>query len=283
MARTNLKKQLSKISDLATLPVVANNVIQITNNPKSSALEVAKAISQDAALTSRILKMANSAMYGFPQKITTINHAIVILGFANIRNLVLAASIYDMFAPNGQPQLFDRVGFWEHSLACGITSKLLAKRLGIKNIEEAFIWGLLHDLGKIVLDTYFHTDFAGVIKLVEEKNILIRDAEMEVLGYDHAEVGGIVAGNWNLPQTLIKVIRFHHAPPQANESMRLAAIVHMADIFCRAIDLGNGGDRKIPCMHPEAWELLDLDKESIKALFTEMEQEVIKSQAFLPI
>ena len=186
MAHPDLEARLSKIKDLATLPVVANNVIQITRNPKSSALEVAKAIAQDPALVTKVLKMANSALYGFPQKITTISHAIVILGFANIRNIVLTASIFDMFPAKKSGNQFDREGFWEHSLATGIAAKLLAKQAGIKNVEEAFIWGLLHDLGKLVLDTYFNAEFSEVAALVKQKDLLIRDAEQQLLGFDHA-------------------------------------------------------------------------------------------------
>lgn len=280
MTEVKYKIKLERINDLPTLPVVANNIIQITRNPKTSALEVGKAISQDPALTSKVLKSANSAFYGFPRKISTITHAIVILGFANIRNIVLTASIFDVLASKGGDGKFDREGFWQHSLACGITSKLLAKRLGIMNADEAFIWGLLHDLGKIVLDTYFNEDFTRVVCLAREKGILIRDAEQQLLGSDHAEVGAAVADKWNLPPILIKVIRFHHNPPLANESMRMAAIVHLADVLCRAIGVGNGGDSKVPRIDEGAWKLLNPNRQVIKSLFLEMEQRVASADGF---
>lgn len=282
MKQAKLEKRLAKVHDLPTLPVVVNNVIQITQNPKSSALEVGRAISYDQALATKVLRTANSAFYGFPRKITTITHAIVILGFANIRNIVLTASIFDMFPSKGGSKYFDREGFWKHSLACGVTSKLIAKRLGIKNLEEVFICGLLHDLGKLVLDTYFKEDFARVVRLVKEKEILIRDAEQQLLDIDHAAVGGIVADKWNLPPALIKAIRFHHNPPRASESMRIAAIVHLADVLCRAIGMGNGGDTKVPCINEESWELLNLNKQTIKRLFSEMEEEVATADTSLP-
>jgi putative nucleotidyltransferase with HDIG domain len=277
---TLVKIRLERIHDLPTLPVVASNIVQITRNPKTSALEVGKAISQDPALSSKVLRSANSAFYGFPKKISTIHHAIVILGFANIRNIVLTASIFDVLSSKGGDNHFDREGFWEHSLACGVTSKLLARRMGIQNADEAFIWGLLHDLGKIVLDTYFNEDFARVVSLVREKGILIRDAEQQLLGSDHAEVGAAVAEKWNLPSTLIKVIRFHHNPSLANESMRMAAIAHLADALCRAIGLGNGGDSKIPKIDDGAWKLLNPNRQLIKSLFMEMEQEVASADGF---
>ena len=281
MTRIKFEKRFARVDNLPTLSIVSNNIIQITQNPKSSALEVGRAISQDQALVSRILRMANSTFYGFPSKITTIAHAVVILGFANIRNLVLTASVLDMFASKGENGYFDREEFWKHSLACGVTSKLIAKRLGVKNLEEAFLWGLLHDLGKLVLDTHFSEEFAEVVRLVRKKEILIKDAEQEVLGLDHTEVGGIVADKWNLPSALIKAIRFHHDPTRAHESMRVAATVHLADVFCRALDMGNGGDGKIPCINEEPWKLLNFNKLTIKKVFFEMEREIINAKSFL--
>jgi len=281
MEHINLENRLAKIIDLPTLSVVANNIIQITQSPKSSALEVGRYISQDQALVSRILRIANSTFYGFPGKITTIPHAVVILGFTNIRNLVLTASISKMFSSKGGDGDFDREGFWKHSVACGVTSKLIAKRLGLKNLEEVFIWGLLHDVGKLVLDTYFNEEFTRVVCLVKEKEILVRDAEQELLGFDHAAVGANVADRWNLPPALIKVIRFHHNPTQANESMRMVTIVHLADVLCRAIGIGNGGDSKIPCINEESWKLFRLNKRTIKRLFSEMEREIANAKALL--
>ncbi len=281
MAHISLENRLAKIIDLPTLSIVANNIILITQNPKSSALEVGRAISQDQALVSKILRIANSTFYGFPRKISTIPHAVVILGFANIRNLVLTASIFDTFQSKEGDGYFDREGFWKHSLACGVTSKLIAKRLGIKNLEEVFIWGLLHDLGKLILDAYFREDFTRVVFLVKEKEILIRDAEQQLLGFDHAAVGSLVANKWNLPPAVIKVIRFHHNPPLANESMRIVAIVHLADILCRAIGMGNGGDSKVPSINEDSWKLLSLNKQIVKRLFLEMEQEITNAKALL--
>lgn len=282
MKQVKLEKRLPRVNDLPTLPSVATNVIQITQNPKSSALEVGRAISHDQGLATKVLRMANSAFYGFPRKITTITHAIVILGFVNIRNIVLTASIFDMFPSGRENGGFDREGFWEHSLACGVTSKLIAKRLGIKNLEEVFICGLLHDLGKLVLDAYFNEEFTRIVCLAKENEILIKDAEQQLLDLDHTTVGGFVADKWDLAPTLIKTIRFHHDPPRANESMRITAIVHLADVLCRAIGMGNGGDNKIPCVNEESWKLLNFNKQTIKHLFLEMEQEVAIANDFLP-
>lgn len=282
MNQVKLEKKFAHIDDLPSLSIIASNVIRITQNPKSSAVDVGKAISHDQALTTKILRTANSTYFGFPKKITTITHAIVILGFAHIKNIVLTASIMDMFSSKGKIEGFDRQGFWKHSLACAITADLIARKLGIQNLEEIFICGMLHDIGKIILDTYFNDEFTNAVKLANEKGILLRNAEKQVMGLDHTSVGGFVAEKWNLALTLTKAIKFHHNPSFANESMRIVAIVHVADVLCRTIGIGNGGDRKVPCIDKEAWKLLGLNKQALKHLFLEMEQQISSAHDFIP-
>lgn len=276
-----LEKKLARVSELSTLPMVVNNVIQITQNPKSSAMEVGKAISQDQTLTSNVLKMVNSAYYGFPRKITTITHAIVVLGFSNIRNLVLTTSIFKMFGASQKGPRFDIEGFWRHSLACGVAAKVIAGTLGMKNQEEVFLWGLLHDLGKLVLIQYLPEEYQSVMSQVREKDVLIRVAERDVLGFDHAAVGHFVGNQWNLPPALLKAIRYHHLPSQAAESKRIVALVHVADALCRALELGNGGDLNVPPINKGCWELLNLDKARVKTLFARIEDEMISANELL--
>lgn len=283
MILAKLEKKFAKIDVLPSLSIVANNVIRITQNPKSSAVDVGKAISYDQALTTKVLKTVNSAYFGFPQKINTITHAIVILGFAHIKNIVLTASIMDMFPSKGKVKGFDLQGFWKHSLACGITADLIARRLGMQNLEEIFICGMLHDVGKIVLNTYFNDEFTNAVKLANKKGILLRNAEKQVMGLDHASAGGFVAEKWNLGLTLTKAIKFHHKPSFANESKRIVAIVHVADVLCRTMGIGNGGDSKMPCIDEESWKLLGLNKQTLKRLFLEMEQQVSIAHDFIPI
>jgi len=281
MDRKDLKDKLLKIGELATLPVVAYNVMQLTQNPKASAMDVGKAISQDPVLTSKVLKIANSSFYGFPRKISTINNAIVLLGFSNIRNIVLSAGIIDTYKGGKQSENFDRTEFWKHSLACGIASKIIASTVGLKNCEEAFIWGLLHDIGKIVMDTYIHEEFSQVVYHAKAKGMLIVHAEHKYLGFDHTAVGNLVANKWNMPPALLKVIKYHHDPAMDYNSLRISSIVHLADIFCRTLDIGSGGDNEIPPVNEKSWDLMNLNKQTIKGIFSEIEKEYESATAFL--
>jgi putative nucleotidyltransferase with HDIG domain len=267
--------------DLPTLPIVATNILEHTNNPKSSALQISRIIRQDPALASRVLRMANSAFYGFPGKISTISRAVIILGFDALRNIVLASSVFEMFPARKTGTDFDPEGFWMHSIGCAVTSKVIGKKMGMQNLEEVFLCGLLHDIGKLVLHKYYEKGFSGVLHLIKEKEILMRDGEQELLGVDHAEVGGKLAEKWNLPKIIVAAIRFHHNPPLAHGSEAIAAIAHSSDILCRAIRIGNAGDRKIPCINKDAWKLLGLNKKVIRGLFSEIEKEVARAKTLL--
>ncbi len=279
--KIQLNKIRERIRDLPTLPIVAINILQHTNNPKASALQIGGMIRQDPALASRVLKMANSAFYGFPGKISTISRAVTMLGFDDVRNIVLASSVFEMFPARKTDADFDPEGFWMHSIGCAVTSRVIGKKMGMENLEEVFICGLLHDIGKLVLHKYYKKDFSGVLHLIKEQEILMRDGEQELLGLDHAEVGGKLAWKWNLPKIIRVAIRFHHNPPLAHESKTIAAIVHSSDILCRAIRIGNAGDRKIPCINKDAWKLLGLNKQVIRRLFSEIEKEVARAKTLL--
>ena len=282
MENKELKKRLSKIKNLPTLPIVANNVIKLTQNPDSTALEIAEAISQDQALSTRVLKTANSAYYGFPRKITTINYAIVVLGFNNIKNIVLSATIMDGFSKSDENLLFDRREFWKHSLLCGIIAKKISEHMGIKNSEEIFVCGLLHDFGKLILDSFFQDEFILALQMSKEKNIPIMKAENAILGFNHSGVGGLLLKRWSLPPSLVKVVEFHHFPDESLTAFRPASIVHVADYLCHKIGIGNSGDNVLPSLNKKAYKLINLTSNRIKQMSLESIKE-FKSASGIPI
>ncbi len=282
MENEELKKRLSGIKSLPTLPVVASNVIQLTQNPDSTAPEIADAIAQDQALATKVLRTANSAYYGFPQKINTINYAIVVLGLNNIKNIVLSTSIMERFSKTEDDEvLFDRRQFWMHSLLCGIISKKISEYMGIKNFEEMFICGLLHDFGKVVLDTYFTDEFVQALEMARDENIPIKDAEHKVFGFNHSGVGALLLRRWRLPPSMIKAVEFHHKPEENPSSFRIASIVHVADYLCRRIGIGSGGDNVTPRLNKKAWNLLELNATVVKAMTIEIIKEFKSATGFL--
>ena len=273
MHNNRLRAIVGRVEDLPTLPRTVLRITEIINNPKSSARDLAGVINDDQVLTARLLRLVNSSFYGFPQRIATVSFAIVLLGFDAIRNLLLTTSIFDLFNGADRELQVEREKLWDHSLGCAVAAKIIGEHLHFEKVEELFVCGLLHDLGKIVEMAYMPNDYARVRARVKANDELILLAEEEILGCNHADIGHLLAERWNLPAPVPDVILHHHTPVRAGEFMREAAAVHLADIFCRALEIGSGGDHRIPALHPPAWEILELKTNDIEALLHRLETE----------
>ena len=281
MENKELIKRLANVRNMPALPLVASNVIKLTQNPDSTAFEIAEAISQDQVLASKVLRIANSAYYGFPKKITTINYAIVVLGLNNIKNIVLSTAIMNRFPNQSGSDLFDRVEFWKHSLLCGVLSKKISEHMGMKNSEEMFMCGLLHDFGKLILDQFFHDEFIRALELARKSETSLFNSESKVFGFNHTGVGTLVLKKWGFPPALVKAVEFHHTPGEGTGPSRTASIVHVADYLCRRIGIGSSGDTVLPELDKKAFQLTDLSGEKIKAMSTEITREFKIATGFL--
>ena len=273
MTNSKLTRIIGKIEDLPTLPRTFLRITEVINNPRSSASDLAGVVADDQILTARLLRLVNSSFYGFPRRISTVTGAVVLLGFDAIRNLLLTTSMFDLFSNEKKTGSFDREKLWDHSLGCAVGAKVIGGFLRYEKLEELFVSGLLHDIGKIVEMLFLTDEFAEIALMVKDENTLILTAESHVLGYTHADIGKLLAERWNLPPKLVSIIACHHQPDLAGKFSREAAVVHLADILCRAVNIGSGGDNKIPPLNKDAWESLDLDLSSIAPVMEEMERE----------
>jgi putative nucleotidyltransferase with HDIG domain len=282
--KAGLRKLIDKVVNLPTLPTVMTRIIQKVEDPKTSSKEIIDIISVDPALTTKVLKIVNSAYYGFRQRISTLERSVVILGFNNVKNLALSASIFDTLGGEGAGE-FNRAKFWEHSIGCGITTKALARKLrhDPKSLEEAFTAGLLHDIGKVVLDKYVNEEFNEVVRTAAEKDILIIEAEREVLGADHTDMGHWLAVKWGLPNSLKEVISFHHSPEDAKEAKELTGLVHFADILTRRKKIGSGGDNKVPPLNPNVFNMLKLTQNDVVEIMNLINREMEKASVFFDL
>jgi len=276
---TDPTKIINRVSDLPTLPSVVARVNEMVGDPSVSAGNINDVISKDVALSSRILKLVNSAFYGFPRRIASVTHAIVILGFNSVRNVTLSASVFEAFEAKDLP--FGYRDFWVHSIGVAVATNVIARQKRLADVEDAFMCGLLHDIGKVVLHQFARDDFARALNYAQDKDCLLFDAEVEVLGASHAHIGGLLTDRWRLPPKIVDVIRFHHSPMEAAEARELTATVHIADAFARALMIGSGGDRKIPKADPAAWSLLGLDKEGPGQLMRQVASEMHTADAFV--
>jgi putative nucleotidyltransferase with HDIG domain len=272
-----------ELQDLPSLPAVVVRVMQTINDPTTSATDLNRLISTDQALAAKILRLVNSSYYGFPRKITTITHAIVILGFSTVRNLATSLGVVNAFDSSNMITALDREAFWSHSVAVASAASLIARRknASAKVLEEVFIGGLLHDIGKLFLDQYFPQQYAIAIKLAKAANISIWEAEKTALGIGHVLVGKRVAEKWNLPPSLAAMIALHHQTAYSKEYMEIVSIVHAADYLARRVKLGNAGDDLCPPIAPEVQQWLAFSPEIWETLETETLQKFAGATDFL--
>ncbi len=173
MKAPDIDRVISRVEDLPTLPRTVLRITELVNDPKSSARDLARIITDDQVLAARLLKLVNSSFYGFPQRISTITGAIVLLGFDAIRNLLLTTSVFDIFSNRKNISLIRQEQFWDHSLGCAVAAKVIGKHLRYDKVEELFVAGLLHDIGKIVEMIFLSQAFKDINRLVGDKNILM--------------------------------------------------------------------------------------------------------------
>jgi len=273
MLPPQLKALVRRIDDLPTLPRTVFRITEMINNPRASARDLSSVITDDQVLTARLLRLVNSSFYGFPQRITTVTRAIVLLGFDAIRHLLLTTSVFDVFANQHQGTAAGREDLWDHSLGCAVAAKVIGKHIRHDKIEELFVCALLHDIGKIVSMVYAPDDYHAAVRLAAEKDILLFEAETELMDFTHADTGRLLARRWNLPIMVAEVIAHHHAPGSAGDYTQETAVVHLADILCRALHYGAGGDNRIPAPHENTWELLDIHEGDIEPLLYEIESD----------
>ena len=255
---TDLRNRIEKLGDLPTLPHVVQRLASMIGRPTVSTEEIGAIIEKDQVLSAKVLRLANSPFYGFPSRIGSVAHAVIVLGFNVVKGLTLCASALSIMKDAGMDQL------WRHSLGVAITAHLLAARLEIKNPEELFVAGLLHDIGKVVLYVKW-PDVGGSIKDASKAggDRSLFEVEQELLGLSHADIGGCLANDWNLPVTLREPILYHHTPSLAKEAALQTAIVHVADILVKGLACGNPGDDQIPPLSKQAWDMLGLDEEAL--------------------
>lgn len=253
-----IKRIAQNVLSLPALPTIIAKMIELMDDPRTSASQLTKLISTDQVLTAKILKLANSAYYGFPRRIGTINLAIVVLGFDTIKDLGLSASIVERFKKRSNDPLFDMSLFWEHSIACGVIGKRLARELNYRVSGEVFVAGLMHDIGKLILNQYFLKEFSEIMQRIrnEEKSFL--QSEMEIIGVSHAVIGSWLAEKWNLPTQLVEVIEFHHNPDKAPEQSQIASVIQFADHLCKWREIGNSGDTIVPQLNPDTLKKLNV-------------------------
>lgn len=225
--------------ELVSLPEVCMQVQAVADDPRSSADEMGRVISQDPALTARLLKLVNSAYFGFPAKVETVTRAVSLVGVKQLRTLALAVSAVELFDRVPAEQV-SMVSFWSHSIYCGLLARELASACRVLHAERLFVAGLLHDIGRLMIYTHRPKEAERIHRQMDGGTVELSAAERHVLGYDHAELGGALLHSWQLPEALQMAVAWHHQPQRATDGAMEAAIVHVANEATHALEQSAG-------------------------------------------
>jgi len=253
-----LREDLDRIDTVPMLPAVVGRIISMVEDPSVNAYDVSGIVSKDQSLVSSILRIINSAHYGFFSRITSINQAVVLLGFRTIRNLALAATVMTVYGGSSKEKSFDRAEHWKHSMATALATDLVAKQWRKKLVPDAYLVGLVHDIGRVIMDQHFPEEFDQACALGDLGSASLVDNELQVFGLSHADIGGHVARKWNFPADIVTSILNHHGPPPNETWTPMAALVHIADACVH--EIGIPQTNKQIDLSPEALELLGTDE-----------------------
>ena len=273
----DIKSIIRKIDRLKPIPQVASKVMSIVQDPESSMTDLSEIIVYDTALTANLLKIANSAYFGLPEKIDSVHHAIVYMGMDQVVSLVLLASSAESLKTAQKGYDLNVGDLWKYSVSSALIARELTELKKARESHLIFTASLLKDIGKVILSQYVGESFKKISALVKQQGYTFREAEKEVIGIDHSELGGIVAETWKFSPKMVEIIRNHHQPQKSSISEFESSIVYMADTLCMMMGIGVGSDGLAYRFHQEVVERLELTErnfQEIMAGFGEKFQEV---------
>jgi len=267
-------QKLDRVLGIPTLPVVAFKVNKMLQDYDISINELTKTIEKDQAIVSKILRLVNSAFYGFQSKIETVSHAVIVLGFNTVRNAVLSVSVIKAFSGKDSFEGFDIKDFWRHSVGVATVGRHLAGQTRLDNPDDCFIAGLLHDIGKVILSEYFKESFGQVWASVRDDGLSFYEAEKNLLPLNHAQIGGHLAAKWQLPLSLVDTIRYHHAVREGVSNLNQLMIVYVADIIVNTHNVDSGTACDFSNIYPKAAKIMRPQLETVSDWFPPVATEI---------
>ena len=280
MEPDEILKKLDTIKDIPTLPTIVFELNELLQDPNTPITDISDIIEKDQAMSLRVLKLVNSAFYGIHKEVNDIGNAIVLLGFNTVRNAIVSLGVINSFSGIKALEGFDIRDFWKHSLAVAVVSKGLAEKTKIATPDSCFVGGLLHDIGKVILAQYFQDLFEKVWNVAKRENISFYEAEMKEISIDHAIIGAHLATNWELPESFIDVIRWHHDVRNDTESKKMILIIYLSDIIVNSYNADPDGNIDLSAMHPAALKFLKKQLGDVDSWFAEIKKDIQSSYEF---
>ncbi|ORC34920.1 phosphohydrolase [Marispirochaeta aestuarii] len=274
------------IDKMPSLPTSVTKIMEISNDPNASPADLNQVISLDPVLMGKVMKLINSAYYGLSQEVTSLVRAIIMLGINTVKNLALSTAVLANLGKGTSAKGLNMDGFWRHSLCVGVTSKLIAKKLKIdpKRLEEFFMAGLLHDIGKIPLNNRLADPYVAAMQNADREQAPLIQAEKNVMGIHHCEVAKIILQRWRLNQEIQDAVSFHHAPlSYEGPHWKIVYAVTTANFFANTFEIGFAGDRYPLSVPPEVFQALDVDMEWFDDIEDQVLSEIEKARIFLKI
>jgi putative nucleotidyltransferase with HDIG domain len=267
-------QQLDRIKEVPTLPSIVFELNKYLQDPETSVSQVSELIEKDQSMALKILKLVNSASYGFKSKVSDIRSAIVLLGFNAVRNAIVSLSVIDSISKSLTLMDFDIAQFWRHSLAVAVTSKSIAQQSKTGSPDDCFVGGLLHDVGKVILAQYFKDMFVQVWSTLQDEYLTFYQAEQKVLPIDHTKIGAHLAGKWQLPRGLVDAIRWHHEVPPETDNFDFVKIVYLANLIVNSYDVDPDCKIDTATMNPDVLNFMLSMVEDIGGWYASIADEI---------
>jgi putative nucleotidyltransferase with HDIG domain len=271
--RAEIQKIIRDTKSLPTLPGLISKLGALTENSKVSAQEIARVVSMDQVLSAKVLRLVNSAFYGFSRRVSTVSNAIILLGVNVVKSLAISSSIFEIMEKSV-------VGLWEHSMGVAVAANIISRELKIPEPEETSTAALLHDIGKVIIKLRLQDDYDLLTEQIRVKGMRMIEAERDLLATDHAEIGEWIAQTWLLPEKLIEPIAFHHDVERSSTQRVKTSVVHLADVLVKASSFGYSGDDLVPQIQPVAWNKLGMTEELLEKIVRKVEDKLVEVKQF---
>ncbi len=282
-AKTIVDKALASIGEIATLPEVTIKIIHIVEDPKSTARDLHDVIKNDPALSVKVLKVVNSAFYGLPGQVASVDRAIILLGLSAVKNIAIAASIARLFKGKRISEQFSAADLWRHSVAVAVAARSLGKLSPHPvMLDELFVAGLIHDVGTLVERQAFPDEFSEVIQRCSATSQDFLACEREVIGADHQAFGVGLTTKWKFPRHLRAAVGFHHSPDAVSAELKnIASLIHIADVIACQEQLGFYLTANTEAVNPASLELLGLTDQHIADVRESLPGQLAEAEATL--